>query len=189
MPRIITLFGSIDSETFKGDLKQIVEWNQEDDEQAAKLKNFEREPIQFYINSYGGEVCQAMAMIDIILNSRTPVNTYCYGAAFSAALDLYLAGSKRYAGEHCRFMYHSAQGCTPYGMPELSISAGAEHQAMEEMRVKFILQQSKIKEDQLRKSRLNQNCWFFGAEEALKLGVCHEILQGRIIKAKKGKRK
>ena len=57
---------------------------QEDDEKEAKEKDFKRTPIKIYINSNGGEIDDMWSLIDIMLNSKTPIYTYCTGYAMSA---------------------------------------------------------------------------------------------------------
>ena len=82
-----------------------------DDTREAKEKDFKREPIRLYINSYGGNVYDMWALIDIILNSKTPIYTYCTGYAMSAAFKIFLAGHKRFATKHTTFMYHQIHCC------------------------------------------------------------------------------
>ena len=79
---------------------------QEDDEKDEKEKDYNREPIKLYINSYGGSIYDMWGLIDVILNSKTPIYTYCTGYAMSAAFKIFLAGHKRYCYKHSIFMYH-----------------------------------------------------------------------------------
>ena len=78
----------------------------EDNEKDKKEKDYKREPIKLYINSYGGAVYDMWGLIDVIQNSKTPVYTYCTGYAMSAAFKIFLAGHKRYCYKHSTFMYH-----------------------------------------------------------------------------------
>ena len=50
---------------------------QEDDEKEAKEKDFKRTPIKIYINSNGGAIDDMWSLIDIMLNSKSPIYTYC----------------------------------------------------------------------------------------------------------------
>lgn len=86
-------------------------WNilhqiEEDDKNDEKEKDYKRDPIKLYINSCGGDVYDAWGLIDIILNSKTPIYTYCTGYAMSAAFNIFLAGHKRYCYKHSTFMCH-----------------------------------------------------------------------------------
>lgn len=42
----------------------------EDDKTDEKEKDYKREPIKLYINSYGGSVYDMWGLIDVILNSK-----------------------------------------------------------------------------------------------------------------------
>lgn len=68
-----------------------------DDEREAKEINFKREPIKLYINSDGGEVYDMWGLIDIMLNSKTPIHTYCIGHVMSAAFFIFWQGINVFA--------------------------------------------------------------------------------------------
>lgn len=68
-----------------------------DDEREAKEINFKREPIKLYINSDGGEVYDMWGLIDIMLNSKTPIHTYCTGHAMSAGFSFFWQGINVFA--------------------------------------------------------------------------------------------
>lgn len=68
---------------------ELIKWISEDDEKSRTLKNFKREPIKMYIQSHGGTICDMWSLIDIILNSKTPIHTYCTGYASSAAFKIF----------------------------------------------------------------------------------------------------
>jgi ATP-dependent Clp protease protease subunit len=78
----------------------------DDDTNENIQKEYKRKPIQIYINSYGGYVNDMWSIIDIILNSKTPIHTYCTGYAQSAAFELFLSGHRRYMTKHAKLMYH-----------------------------------------------------------------------------------
>ena len=103
-----TLFLSddVDNESIGKLTWSILQQIREDDEKDEKEKDYKREPIKLYINSYGGSVSDMWGLIDVILNSKTPIYTYCTGYAMSAAFKIFLAGHKRYCYKHSTFMYH-----------------------------------------------------------------------------------
>lgn len=68
------------------------------------------EPISIYINSYGGEISQGLAIYDIIKRLQAPVKTVCIGAASSMAAVLMLAGTERVGLKHSRIMFHELSG-------------------------------------------------------------------------------
>ena len=88
-----TLFLSddVDNESIGKLTWSILQQIREDDEKDEKEKDYKREPIKLYINSYGGSVSDMWELIDVILNSKTPIYTYCTGYAMSAAFKIFLA--------------------------------------------------------------------------------------------------
>lgn len=82
----------IDGEKF---LKEILSL----DEQGKKR-------IKIYINSMGGNVADGQSIFHGIVNTKTPVDTYCIGLAASIAGVIFLAGKKRYIVDYGYLMIH-----------------------------------------------------------------------------------
>lgn len=104
--RLFYLSDDIDNDTIGKMCFHILSILKQDDKEESEKKDFKREPIQLYVNSYGGSVHNMWALIDIIQQSKTPIYTYCTGYAMSAAFNIFLAGHKRYATKHATFMCH-----------------------------------------------------------------------------------
>lgn len=68
-------------------------------------------PIEFYINSIGGEVEGLFSIYDMMHFIKAPVKTICFGEACSAAAVLLSAGTKgyRYASPNSQIMIHQIQ--------------------------------------------------------------------------------
>lgn len=111
----------------------------EDDEKDKKEKDYKREPIKIYINSYDGEVYDMWGLIDIIVNSKTPIYTYCTGYAMSAAFKIFLAGHKRYCYKHSTFMFHQS-GCWISGKYTDIKENMAEHDRMNILSIIFLIE-------------------------------------------------
>ena len=148
----------------------------EDDEKDKKEKDFNREPIKIYINSYGGEVYDMWALIDIMLTAKSPIYTYCTGYAMSAAFNIFLAGSKRFASKHSTFLYH-----------QISCWRDSKYQDLVEDMVEigylqndielYVKDRSKITERKLKEVREKKIDWYIHCEEALKLGIITDIIE------------
>ncbi len=63
-------------------------------------------PIYLHINSYGGEIYAALAVIDVIQSSRVPVYTICEGAIASAGTLISVCGNKRYMRPNAYLLIH-----------------------------------------------------------------------------------
>lgn len=97
---------------FKDRIIQItgeIECNSSFDWLDAALTEMERgskKAITLKINSPGGSVYEALAMVDRIRDSKCQIVTKCYGHAMSAAGLILAAGDKRLMGAKSWFMYH-----------------------------------------------------------------------------------
>lgn len=104
--RDLLLSDRISQGTVKDIIKDIFEINFDDDEKEEIYKDWERKPIQLFINSYGGSVYDGLALIDVIKRSKTPVHTVCIGSCMSMALWVWLSGAKRFVGKSATLMFH-----------------------------------------------------------------------------------
>jgi ATP-dependent Clp protease protease subunit len=70
--------------------------------------NTDRKTLTLYINSTGGDLYDAFALIDVMKNSIHPIRTIGIGAVMSAAFLIFAAGTKglRFAGPNTSFMCH-----------------------------------------------------------------------------------
>lgn len=63
-------------------------------------------PITFILNSYGGDVYQALGLYDYIRSMTCEVHIQAIGACMSGATLILQAGDKRIISENCTFMMH-----------------------------------------------------------------------------------
>ena len=92
------LFGEIDDDNIADCIRWILYENTDSREKTLTL----------YINSTGGDLYNAFALIDVMRNSHHPVRTIAIGSAMSAAFLIFAAGHKgeRYASKNTSFMCH-----------------------------------------------------------------------------------
>lgn len=132
-------------------------------------------PIRLMINTSGGTTDDGQVIIDTINTLPVPVWTVNVGAAHSMGLSVFLAGSRRFTFPRATFMAHDAS----YSTVDDKL---AEHQAF----AKFALKQRK-RDAQFYADRSNKTLQFwmkkftstdywFDAEEAVEIGVAHEIV-------------
>ena len=63
-------------------------------------------PIKLYINSPGGEVKDALTIVDLINNSSVPIHTIIEGEAASAATLISVVGHKRFINQNANMLIH-----------------------------------------------------------------------------------
>jgi len=93
------LFGDIDQDSINSAIKWILYENFE-----AKEKKI----LTLYVNSAGGDLYQAFALIDIMRSSKHSIRTIGIGSVMSAAFLIFASGTKgqRYATKNASFMCH-----------------------------------------------------------------------------------
>lgn len=91
------LYGPVTRDTITPIIKFIITCN---------VMNPKLPAINLFINSDGGELHEAFALISAIKTSTIPVNTIAIGEVQSAALMIAMAGHKRYVDQHTQIMSH-----------------------------------------------------------------------------------
>ena len=150
-------------------IKHILQMNKEDDGVPAE----ERKPILLYISSNGGESDSGFSLIDVILNSVTPVYTINLGYQYSMAFLIGLAGTKRFATRHAKFLMHDGS--------HFVFNSGAklrdqmDFEVVVEERVKqYVLSRSRVSEEEYdEKFRVE---WYMFADEAKEKGFVDYII-------------
>lgn len=92
------LYGEVDEDSIGETIKWILYENLDAKEKILTL----------YINSTGGDLYQAFALIDIIRSSHHTIRTVAVGSCMSAAFLIFASGDhgNRYASKNTSFMCH-----------------------------------------------------------------------------------
>ena len=146
-----------------------------DDKEDEKQKEYKREPIKIYVNSFGGSTYDMWSTIDIILNSKTPIYTYCTGYAMSSGFKIFLAGHKRYSTKHSTFLYHQLTNGIRGKYLDLVQSLEEDTRLQKDIE-KYVIERTKIPQSKLDEIKEKKIDWYIPAEEALSLGIIDEIL-------------
>lgn len=105
--RSIYLFEEIERHVAIKISRQIDLINQLDDELELVEKDYVREPINIFIDTYGGYVSAGSSIITAIKRSKTEVNGIVTGNCYSMGVPILLACDNRYATSLSTFMIHS----------------------------------------------------------------------------------
>lgn len=165
------ILGDIEPDTGEAIEAYIRFFNQLDDENNITVGD--RQPIKLYIDSGGGDLSATLTIIDAINMSKTPVITINIGCAYSGGFFVFISGHKRFSYEHATFLYH--EGSTMNGGDAGKFRNFAEFYDKQLQMLKDItLKYTKIS-DELYESKKRDD-WWITADEALKLGICDEIV-------------
>ena len=174
MYRKILLSEDINSSSVEKVINTIMSINYDDDQKESEYKDWEREPIILFINTFGGNAYDAFALGDIIKTSKTPVYTIALGCCMSAGLLIYLFGHKRLMGEHATLMYHdvTAYSCgkTEYIHQELS-----EAKRLANIMNQIIVNTSKVGMKTLEDYINRKAEWYIDIAQALETGLADDF--------------
>lgn len=150
--------------------KIIIQMNMKENDKAKE----ELKPIYLFIHSYGGDLDQCYALVDIISSSRIPIITVAMGVAMSAGFMIFLAGHKRYAFKHSNLMVHKGQASIS-GTPDQIEQAQKNYKRQLNDMKQFILARTGIEEKVFNRNK-NKD-WFLTTEELEKYNVVDKIIE------------
>lgn len=133
------------------------------------------DPLNIVINSDGGDVYEALGMIDFIQSLNVKVNTICRGRAMSAAALLLCSGTGiRAASKNSTIMFHEISSGV-YGKSS-DMKANVQHtEKLEDILVKIICENSN-KDAAFWKEKILKD-YYLSPDEALELGVIDSIIE------------
>ena len=160
---------NICQETVDDAIRHIMQINREDMGVAREDRN----PIILYVSSNGGDVDAGFALVDVILSSETPIYIVNQGYQYSMGFLIGLAGHKRFAMPHAKFLMHDGSQFIYNSVAKAQDQM--EFNKKQEERIKqYVLSRTKITSEmydsQMRKE------WYMFADEAKALGVTDYII-------------
>ena len=109
----LTIYGEITScPWFEGDTSSAML-----SKQLEALNDVSK--IDVYINSYGGEVAEGVAIYNALKRHKAKIRTICDGFACSIASVIFMAGDERIMNEASMLMIHNAWSCASGNAAEL----------------------------------------------------------------------
>ena len=162
--RVLVLNAPIDSNTAMALSAAIMLLEREDP----------REPIRLLVNSPGGEVYSALALVSTMRDASCPVHTYCMGLAASAAALVLACGDRRFAHEHSTVLIH--QPLTGTGVTqESNVRILAEQTARLRDTLDGILAQATGR-SKAEVTQATERDNYLSAAEALEFGLIDEVV-------------
>ena len=133
-----------------------------------------KKPINFYLNSPGGDVIATLAIYDVMQIMSCSVATFCVGQAASGAAVLLAGGTKgqRFCLPNSRVMIHQPHGGVSGQVSDIEI------QADEILRNRTVLNEILAKHTGQTAEKIAQDTdrdFFLTAEKAKEYGVVDEI--------------
>ncbi len=162
--RIIFLGGPIDDHSANLIVAQLL---------LLDSQNKEK-PMHLYINSPGGSVTAAMAILDTMNHVKADVATVCVGLAASAGAVILASGArgKRSALKNAEIMIHQPHGGVEGQVTDIAIAAKRMHDIKTRMN-KILAKITEKSVEQIAKDVERDN--YMTADEAKKYGLIDKI--------------
>lgn len=168
--RKIHLNGEINKSTAEAVVYHILRYNRMDYDVPVE----ERQPITIYINSEGGSFTAGFAIIDAIIQSKTPIYTVNLAECYSMGFLIFIAGAKRFAMPNSTFLHHDGSTAAHDSMNKVKDQMEFELGEMENRAKKYVLSRTTITGRTYNRNKRTE--WYFYPEEAKRLGVVTHIV-------------
>lgn len=128
--------------------------------------------IDVYINSYGGEVAEGLAIYNALRRHKAKVKTHCEGFACSIASVIFMAGDERIMNESSLLMIHNAWTLAMGNSAELRKQAD-DLEKITQASVEAYKAHSSLSEEEI-KTLMNNETWIL-PDEALSYGFATAV--------------
>lgn len=168
--RTYFLTGDIDEETITPAIKWLLFENMEDPIEG------EEKILTMYINSYGGDLYQAFALIDIMKRSRYPIATVAVGSIMSAGFLIFASGTPgcRFVGENTGIMCHQFSGGTEGKYHDIKAMT-KENESLNARMLKILASASGLPERQIKSKLLGPSDVWLSPKELVELKIADQV--------------
>jgi ATP-dependent Clp protease protease subunit len=140
---------------------------------SKEIEGIDVETINVYINSYGGEVSEGLAIYNALKRHKARVKTYCDGFACSAASVVFMAGDERIMSIASLLFIHNAWEYAAGNSNQLR-KAADDLDIITQASVNTYLNVVNITKEEL-KQMLDDETWIL-PENALEMGFATSII-------------
>lgn len=161
------LNGDIDEDSIGAAIKWILYENLQGEGRTLTL----------YINSTGGDLYQALALIDVMRNSPHIIRTIGVGAVMSAAFLIFACGDKkhRYASSNTSFMCHQFSSSSDAKYHDLKAEM-KETELLNEKMINILVETTGLIKSRVKAKLLPASDVYLTAEEVLDFCIADHII-------------
>ena len=138
-----------------------------------EINGLDVDTINVYINSYGGEVAEALAIYSALKRHSASVHTFCDGFACSAATIIFCAGDVRTMGSIAVMMIHNCMSYLGYANSEEMRKAAEDNDKINQSSINAYLAVTNLSQEKIQE--LMDNATWMTAQECLDYGFATEI--------------
>jgi ATP-dependent Clp protease protease subunit len=179
--RIVFLVSEIDQESISLVTERIIDINKSDAELVSIYNiyglKYEPQPIEMYIDTYGGSVYQCLGLLSIMETSQTPIHTYVTGCAMSAGFFISITGHKRFGYSKSTWMYHQIWGDIVSASVKQIDEEIVEYKRLQTLLEEHVAQYTKIPKAKLVDIFKGKYDYYIDSKQALKWKIIDEVIQ------------
>jgi len=154
------------------------DWREKDKSSYTLVKELEEledvEEIKIFINSYGGEVKEGLAIYNALKRHKAKIKTYVDGFACSIASVIFAAGDERIMSNTSLLMIHNAWTWVAGDSNELKKQA-EDLEKITQASINAYLNITNLSEEEI-KEMMDEETWI-DSDEAFEMGFATEILE------------
>jgi len=134
-------------------------------------------PLTLYINSVGGNLCDAFALIDLMKMSKRTIRTIGLGNVMSAAFLIFAAGTKghRYIGKNTSILCHQFTEGVEGKFHDVKAQM-RESENMNNRMVDLLIECTSLSKRDIKTKLLPPSDVWLSVDDLVKLGVADHIL-------------
>ena len=145
-------------------------------------ENIDAQPgkiLTLYINSQGGDLYEALGLIDMMRNSRIPIRTIGYGSVMSAAFLILTSGSQgeRYVTKNCGIMCHQMSMSEEMGKYHDIKATRKETDRLNQAMYNVLKETTGLDGRIIKTKLLPAHDVYMSAEEMIEFGAADQILE------------
>lgn len=142
---------------------------------AKEIEGLDVDTINVCINSYGGEVAEALAIYSALTRHKAEVHTFNDGFCCSAATIIFCAGAKRTAGKLSLMMIHNCRSYVGYADSDGLRKAAEDNDKINGASIQAYKSVSNLPEETIRQM-MDKETWL-DADECVKYGFATDIME------------
>lgn len=167
--RILVFNDGVDENVVENYILYILKWNAEDKDLPIE----KRQPITIYLSCPGGNCFDGFNMVDVILNSKTPVRGIVFSLAASMGYHILLSCHERIAFKNSVLLQHDGQ----IGIQNSTSKARDTMRFFDSMETRtkeYVLSRTTMTEEFY--DKVYDQEYYMYADEAKKLGCIDKII-------------
>ena len=135
--------------------------------------------LTLYINSHGGDLYEALGLIDMMRNSRIPIRTIGYGSVMSAAFLILACGTpgERYITKNCGIMCHQMSATEEMGKYHDIKATRKETDRLNQAMYNVLKETTGLDSRIIKTKLLPAHDVYMTAEEMIAFGAADQILE------------